>query len=889
MKKIIVLFRKYVAYSIIELFLFVSLIHLIFRDLFLLYEIRLNPIYISAPILIIFLLRKKNIMDLKEFLNRFESMIDSDISLVNLFFLSDVDKRFGYSTELIEKEKQRVLDRIKEIDLKIHYRNIIILFIITFFTYLSLFPLSVFYGEKGSIMSFDVFPKDSKVFFGSNIELYTDYKGNKPVDLFIKRDGDVIQKFRTKKKLLKIDSDILYSFSVDKRKSDTYEINVIMPLRLEKSVFRVDYPDYTGLSSVEMFDSNFSVLEVSDINCLFMFNHEIKNLRIDTIKGNIKLEGNMIKFMAVEDTVFKIKAEDIYGQIFESDIFRIRIKKDQVPQIKILTPEERNISIKNGKIEIRAMISDDYGLLDSTLVVIEKWQDTREIKLADYKDNITEVIQNYQLKVASSGSFYITASDNFSQGTSEIIYFTFIDRFAKVKSLIENTNQSVEDIQRLMEQRKKTIEGKKEAIENMMYKDKISKADENLLSKTVDDFQDMYKQGKKLEDKLKTLQEIAEKENMSRDIIDNLKKIREELNHFLQDSLINTTESFSKMIKEKKVKYEEYKKLSSSIDLEKTKKELERTLDLIKKAREEAEQQAIVDYIDMIIKSQQANIVQSQKNIKTKEYSVLKGLKINQDQIINDFTEIAEHINPDTSKILSEMESAKVLIFKDIQASIVIQISIVEDLLKIKDDMQNKINKKKEKEKQEIKNKLQALFKINLDTLKDLNKLDKNLKGGLSPRDAGKDFMKIKDSVSIGLGIFEEIVRDSFILESAYYRNFNETISFMERAYKVGKEIGRGVDSYMYMSQRHMMNIGIEVAKALHKIDSMDSATAMSELMERIERLQKMQQGMGQEMMELLSGHGMSDRLMEYYASMQNRIRKEIEGMMGNQFSDQLD
>jgi len=207
----------------------------------------------------------------------------------------------------------------------------------------------------------------------------------------------------------------------------------------------------------------------------------------------------------------------------------------------------------------------------------------------------------------------------------------------------------------------------------------------------------MYKQGKKLEDKLKTLQEIAEKENMSRDIIDNLKKIREELNHFLQDSLINTTESFSKMIKEKKVKYEEYKKLSSSIDLEKTKKELERTLDLIKKAREEAEQQAIVDYIDMIIKSQQANIVQSQKNIKTKEYSVLKGLKINQDQIINDFTEIAEHINPDTSKILSEMESAKVLIFKDIQASIVIQISIVEDLLKIKDDMQNKINKKRKR------------------------------------------------------------------------------------------------------------------------------------------------------------------------------------------------
>jgi len=890
MKKIIGLFKKYVAYRIIELFLFISLIHLILRDVFILFDVKMNPIYLSAPVLIIFLFRRKNIFDLKDFLERFEDVIERDISLVNLFFLDDVDEKYGFSRELIEKEKERNIKRIEKLELKFRFRNIYILFFITMLIYLSLFPLSALYDRDVRQLSFQVFPKDKKVRFSESINLSTDYSGPKNVELFIRKEKEQeLKRIQTNRQRVVVDSNIFYSFSVDGRKSDTYEIEVIMPLKLEKAVFRLDYPDYTQMQSFEIFKHSFDVLEGTHIRGLFMFNHRLTKLELITLKGAPELKDNVLSFTAMQDVSFKLRAGDIYDQEYTSDIFKINVKKDHIPKIKVLTPESRRFSIKEGKIPVRAMIGDDYGLRSSALIVKEGEQDTREIELAVYRDNITEVIQTYELKVGLSGSFILKAQDHFSAGYSERYDFVFIDSFAKIKNVIEETSKNVEKIKSLMEKRKSSIRGKKEAIGNMMYKDQISKADENMLSKIIEDFEKMHKEGKRIEDNLKKLQEFAEKENMSGDIIENLMKIREELRNFMQEALINTSQSLSNMVKEKKIRYEEYKKLSARINVEKTRKELKRTLELIQKAKKEAEQQALLDYMDMIIRSQRSNIVYTQKNIKSRQYSILKGIKINQNQITDDMIEISEYIKEPTEHVISMMEEAATLIFNDLESSLKKQLVIVKELEKIRDILKQRIEDRKNSEKRQIKEKLQRLYTDLVGILKRLNKLDRQLKGGLSPRDAGKDFIEIKEAVGNSFETFEEIVRESFILESAYYRNFEETMNFMQRAYKVGKEVGQGVDSYMFMSQRHIMNVGIETAKALHKMDSMESATAMSELMERIKRLQNMQQSMGEEMMELLSGQEMSDSLMDYYAGMQSQIRSELQSLMGGEFSGQLD
>ncbi|MGM0608851.1 MAG: hypothetical protein ACQESP_10580 [Candidatus Muiribacteriota bacterium] len=894
MQKIKNFFLKVLFYKIIEAFILSGLVFFIFFNLKTFTPFNINPILFSVLFLAFYVFKNREFFIYKRFLTKVENLLPEYISVINLESFDNLDKKYGFSKKLIEKEKERNLEFIKKHKFKVNFLSLFkpFLLMVAFGILIPFFPTN----EKLDDFEFvyDVKPGDMEIFYNENVEFKLKHNHYKEFQLVIEtQQGEKVYDLDSSLSFEKeINQKVYYYFqSIDKSfRTDIYEINVVYPLNLEKIDVTVYFPSYLDVSPQVSDNESFEALEKSRINMQFYFNNDIENLSfIPSKEVDFKYGDSKNEVIINLDTSFeyKIKAEGKYSS-FESPLYQVECTEDSPPVIEIISPETKNIVSETGDVYIKFMARDDFGLQESNLLLEYEDGSTKEIFISEYESS--EIIQEFQFKLEKSAFFEIQVTDILNYTLSEKIFVEIIDDFSALKEVMKGIESETEGFENIVEKTADEMSEAKENLTDMYKKGNISDMDKRYLSDLSESIEEIYSEGEQILENIDDLEEFAKNHDISSEIVKKMTEIREEISKMLEENLLEFMSDISEVSQKNSMDFSDYQKFNDRTNLENLNKQLEQTMELINKAKKESEERAVIEYIEEIIKSQKTHMHYCIKNHKQNDYGTLSGIKIRGKSILSSFRDIIDYIEYEPEKveeILNLFELSIELVFDNIDKSIEKQEILISRLNKMLDNLKRNFESNLQKERDEIALLLEDIYDITKNILMKINHIASMNRTGKRASDMSGVINDTDKLIFKAREIFKEISSKSFILETGYFANYNETSVFLNEIYERGKE-NRPVNSYINMSESHMMETGVHIVEAISKMDGMDSPTAISELMDRIREISQRQQQMSEEMLQMMQQGNFGESFMDYYSTMQQMLRKEAENILHEQISGQL-
>ncbi len=171
--------------------------------------------------------------------------------------------------------------------------------------------------------------------------------------------------------------------------SDEYHVTVRFPLRLESVSVELIPPEYTGAEPTVTIDGNIAALEGT--MAVFRFELDRAAARASVVltdprdslapKKNtdddrppeiipVEIDGAVLTMHleVTEDKVYSLLAEAADGMKLPENSFRIRVRKDQPPQISFDEPREALEVHTLAEVLMRIRVRDDFGLTNAGLV-----------------------------------------------------------------------------------------------------------------------------------------------------------------------------------------------------------------------------------------------------------------------------------------------------------------------------------------------------------------------------------------------------------------------------------------------------------------------------------------------------------------------------------------
>jgi len=476
--------------------------------------------------------------------------------------------------------------------------------------------------------------------------------------------------------------------------SDTGQITVIDRPLIRSLQGRVIAPSYTGLAPSDITDDHADVtaLQGSTVDLTMTSNKDLKKAEIvlvkasgdsvaDTVRVPMTVRGASASasFSVQYSGTYAIRCTDQEGQQNTDPIVhKIVVLTDAVPTISLVQPRQDAEVDQQAMLPISVSISDDYGFswlrLNYRLVSSRYAQPEEKYHAIDLAINangstVAEVPYVWNLgKVGISPEdvfeFYLEVADNDRlHGPKTARTSTLKVRLPSLDEVFAETDKTQDLMQKeLKEVAKEAEEIKKEAeqLQREMQKQQAQQ------KQSVD-----WKEKKQAEELLKRQEELAKKmEDVAQKLDDMTQKL--EQNKAISPETLQKYMELQKLMKEVRTPelqrmQEEMKKAMEQMtpqqlkeamknfkfDEEQFKKQIERTLNLLKRMQAEQKADELTKRAEELARRQE-ELRKQTENTSPQNKEARKDLAKQQKEIQNDLEKLAQETN-DLEKLMKEL------------------------------------------------------------------------------------------------------------------------------------------------------------------------------------------------------------------------------------------
>ncbi len=518
--------------------------------------------------------------------------------------------------------------------------------------------------------SFNLIDFKSKVVEGGSIDVALQLDGSElPEKVYLVSDQGKFLMKKTKRnefkgKLSKLIKSGSFYFVANEYGSDRYSYEVLGRAAIGKFEATIQYPKYLGKEDEVINNAgDLTVPEGSVINwSVATKNTQFVKIKVGDDSQVFKNQGFKLSKMFKSSQSVEVVLKSSSNNDLDTSSFVVNVIQDANPSIQV---EEVKDSVASGLRFFTGSIQDDYGLTNLSFVytIISKNGAKRTERLGVKPVSGTELAFDFavdfireKLTVDDKVEYYFVVSDNDGvNGSKSTRSRVFVYELPSLDELNEkreeDQEQAKEDLQEIMERSeefKKNVERLKKDMLNSKSSDWNKKNQVNQLQEEQQSILEMLENVQKKMDQ--STQEKNQLSELDEELMEKQELIDDLMNELMDEELKKLLDDLEKMLEEGR-KDELQKKLEDvEMSSEEMNKELDRSLEMLKKLQVDEKIDALEDELRELAKEQE----KLKEEIEKKKLSEEEA-KMKQDEIQNKFDQLKDDLK-ELNKLNEELD-----------------------------------------------------------------------------------------------------------------------------------------------------------------------------------------------------------------------------------------
>jgi len=557
---------------------------------------------------------------------------------------------------------------------------------------------------------FEVYPGNSEVTKGGNVEFLVKVKGEIPKKLYLLTREESQTNFDENE--LKIDSlgeytftiqqlrsNLLYFIKAEDVQSENFTIKVIDHPIMRSLDVKVISPGYASIPILEQKDNgNVSALIGSILEVSLLSNKELKSAHIefeDTTFTELKVQYNFAKgsFRVKKDNSYTIIIQDLVGNKNLQPVrYYVKALYDSNPIIELAYPKEDINLANDSRVPIEVKINDDYGfsklnlnykLSSSRYEPVQENFSTFEISIdKKIKEQIVDHIWNltkFNPAVNDVYSFYLEIFDNDNVSGPKSAKTQIINvRVPSLDEILAKADDAQENVQDEMQETIKEAEELKKELEKIdkdlkQDKQQLTWEEKEKIEQALDKFEKLQDKMESASESLKQMQnELQKNQLLSEETLEKYMELQKLMDEMTSDEMKKAMQKMQDALQKMNRNQTQDAMNQMKMDEEKFKKSIERTMNLLKRIQIEQKMD------EMIKRTENLEQRQNELNEQTKNSDLsdekqpeqlskkqdelskeLDRLHEKMDELAEKMSELKDMPNEEMEKLKEEMEKQK--------------------------------------------------------------------------------------------------------------------------------------------------------------------------------------------------------------------------------------
>ena len=572
-----------------------------------------------------------------------------------------------------------------------------------------------------------------------------------------------------------------FYFTTNEFDSKKYHLNVIGKSLIGSIQAFCTYPTYLGKQNETIENvGDLTVPEGTQVEWRVKTKNTFKTtVLLNQVKSVFKEDGFKFKHLCKEDKSLKFILDNAFNHRIDTVQFKLNVIKDAYPSIEVV---EKTDSISEGLKYFKGLTSDDYGLKSLSFVykIIRQNGQVKEVKMPVQQVAGTQMnfdfavdFKREEVKLNDKIEYYFIISDNDGvNGSKSVKSQLFTYELPSLEELNderqEDQNKTKEDLDQLLKktqefqknisQLKKETMNSKSSDWNKLNKVQQLKEEQSTLLESLQKIQNEMEKSVEEKNQLSPMnEELMEKQEMIEKLLeelmdDELKKLLEDLEKLFQQ---NDKEQIKDKMEELNQSSEDMKKqLDRSLEMLKKMQLNERIDDIEKELKDLAkEQDELKEKLDDKLSKEELKKQQEELNKKFEELK--KDLdeldKLNKDlenpMDLGNLDELKEQVTDDLNNAKENLDQGKDKKAGENQKSASEGMNSMANQLNAKQQQSNK--KEQEEDMKSLRNILESLMTLSFDQEALMNKFTKIATQDPIYRKLGRRQQRIIDETKI--------------------------------------------------------------------------------------------------------------------------------------------
>ena len=416
-----------------------------------------------------------------------------------------------------------------------------------------------------------------------------------------------------------VSDDITFQFDGNGQKSKSFTIDVVKRTSMGQLTATIDYPDYLGIDDERVKNPGDLVLPEG---AKVIWDGIVKNAEKLSIKYNDSTTYFGEKgfryskeFKESGQLIFIMKNKELDKK--DSLYYSIDVVKDQFPSIAI---KEQKDTLPNGKLFFSGKASDDHGITSVVFHYAITKKSGEELKKSVKVPGVNGMsspfslafdLNRLSLELEDQVTYYFMVYDNDGvNGPKSTRSSTFQYRAPSKEDLQKSRTEAKEDVQ---EEMKKLIQQTKD------FNEKVTRLKKEMMNTKSNSWQqskqleNLQKERQSLEEKMKSLKEkmkqsFEEKSKFSEideELIEKQKQLEELMDQVMDDELKKLLEELEELMKNQEDNELLEKMEESEVTSEMMKRQMDRTMEMLKKMDVEERTKDMVESLEELAKKQE--------------------------------------------------------------------------------------------------------------------------------------------------------------------------------------------------------------------------------------------------------------------------------------------
>ncbi len=848
---------------------------------------------------------------------RFPSLGNLLISSLQLWRKREENKE-GYSATLIEKvvveaarlsrglDFDRVVDR-KKVRNSGRFSAVVVVFMLCWASFSpsslsrSLWRLTQpGYQYLNTVLK--VKPGDVRVLKGEDIEIVTRAYGMVPRSLSLHIGDQKLTLPRGEEDLFSHTvrrAERGFSYWVEGRgvRSREYQVQVVEPPMITAVSLKYIYPSYTGLSPLEVRGrGNVTALVGTRIQLKGESNTELSSAVLildDGLEVPGRVAGSNFEggFTVKGDGSYHIQIEDSLGNRNLDPIeYRISSIPDESPTVRIEEPGKDIDLPRSMAVALSLFAADDFGLT-SVLLRYKRGEEKGSLSIAELEAEEVEAHLSYSWDLSTLGllpgdviTYWVEVYDNdIYLGPKKGVSRSFKVRFPTLEEIYrevaEGQEEIAEDIGNILPEQEELSERLEELSWQLRKTKELSWEERRAAEELVEQQKEIARKVRDVLDILdESVQSMQNSLVLDQETLDKLMEVRRLLEEIETDEIRSAMERLREALRS--LKPEEIEKAMKELSLsqEELEKRLERTLEILKRLRQEQRLKALAEKAEELLKEQK-KIREETEEVSGDKLGELsqreEELRRETEQLSKEMEELSQELEesePEVSQSLDSLSESmregqldlkmgqvsSSLMAGQKKRAVLLEDEIVKQLSQLSSGLSSALCQMMDQRKREIEEAIRKAAGDLLYLSKKQEELGRTMSEGkesptLDPRRLARTEQSLEEGVRRVADALYETSRKSFFITPEVGKALSSSISAMDRAQQA-LEAGN-LNAAERLSQQGVQSLNLaveELFKSQSQLAACGSAGGLEEALSKMAGIAGEQMAVNQGVQSLL-------------------------------------